>query len=155
TAADLDRLSDLTDLEREIDARGLLNLKLDILTRDRLEALRSHFQSIDSRWQRGEAVDAFLVGVGCTDGPRRLIGDADNSARHDAATRVPNLTRDFAERLRKQGRSGKHGKCQSSSRRFHHSSSRIAAWLPGGVPLKKNRDFHFEFSRTVQCTPHG
>src|SRR5438093_3918901 len=89
-ALDLDRLAHISNLEREVNTRGELDLQLDVILRYRAEAWQFHFHVVSARLQRGKVVNARLVTNSGADEVRGRIRHRDGDAGNDRARRVMN-----------------------------------------------------------------
>ena len=76
----------LADGQREIDLERLSELQLDVLDAYEPEALQLGLHGVDARPQRGEPVDAAVVGDGRRDADERGAGRFNGDARHGPRT---------------------------------------------------------------------
>jgi len=96
---DLDRLAHFSNLQREIDARRLLNLQLDIVLRDRAETRQFHLDLVFARLQDREVIDTGLITNRTANKVRCRIRHRDGDTGNDSARRVMNDSADARLRL--------------------------------------------------------
>ena len=96
---DLDRLADISNLEREVKTRRLLDLQLNVVLRNRSEAGQFDFDVVSARLQRGEIIDTRLI-TNC--GAHKVCGrirHRDGDAGNDRARRIMYNSADAGLRL--------------------------------------------------------
>ena len=96
---DLDRLADISNLEREVNTRGELDLQFDVILRYRAEAWQFHFHVVSARLQRGKVVNARLVTNSGADEVCGWIRHRDGDAGNDRARRIMYNSADAGLRL--------------------------------------------------------